>query len=242
MSSGPPNTNDPRKSSKTVSLLTKLAHGSAPFLTTFVLIHLSAPVLANIGGSNLSSQVMLLGREYYQTGFGEKYLLFAPLGIHVVSSISKRLSLPRNRPRKLSSLLSITAYSTLLVLLPIHFFTHRIAPTDSSGPIFAVGPAELDYEFVKVGLAKFPWRSWALYTGLVGCVALHASEGFNIIRSTWLSGVSGPSAKTRRIIAGLSVLPVLSGLYMVSKEPLMTFSSIAARFDAVYARSLVYRL
>lgn len=40
-------------------ILTKLAHGSAPFISTFLLIHLSAPALANLGGSSLSSQVMV---------------------------------------------------------------------------------------------------------------------------------------------------------------------------------------
>lgn len=47
----------PRKTSTPV--LVKLAHASAPFLSTFLLIHLSAPVLANVGGSNLSSNLMV---------------------------------------------------------------------------------------------------------------------------------------------------------------------------------------
>lgn len=42
-----------------LNILTNVAHGSAPFITTFLLIHLSAPALANIGGSSLSSQVMV---------------------------------------------------------------------------------------------------------------------------------------------------------------------------------------
>ncbi|KAH7920666.1 hypothetical protein BV22DRAFT_1020802 [Leucogyrophana mollusca] len=242
MSSGPSPTNDPSGISKAAPFLTKLAHGSAPFITTFLLIHLSAPVLANVGGSNLSSQVMLLGREYYQTGFGERYLLLTPLAVHVASSISKRLVLPRNRPRKLSSVLSLTAYSALFIFLPIHFVTHRVNPTDPSAPIFAVGPAELDYEFVKVGLTKFPWRSWALYAGLVGCVALHAAEGLNVMRNTWFRSWAGPSAKTRRVLAGLAVLPVLSGLFAISREPLITFSSLAGRFEAAFTRSWVYRI
>ena len=41
------------------SALTRLSHGSAPFITTFVLIHLTAPVMANLGGTSLSSQVMV---------------------------------------------------------------------------------------------------------------------------------------------------------------------------------------
>lgn len=39
--------------------LTKIAHGSTPFITTFLLIHLSAPALANLGGSSLASQTMV---------------------------------------------------------------------------------------------------------------------------------------------------------------------------------------
>ena len=41
------------------SYLTKVAHGSAPFIATFLLIHLTAPTMANVGGSDLSSQVMV---------------------------------------------------------------------------------------------------------------------------------------------------------------------------------------
>ena len=41
------------------SVLTALTHGSAPFITTFLLIHLAAPAAANLGGSALSSQTMV---------------------------------------------------------------------------------------------------------------------------------------------------------------------------------------
>lgn len=42
-----------------LSCLTKLSHGSTPFITTFILIHLTAPAMATIGGSGLSSQTMV---------------------------------------------------------------------------------------------------------------------------------------------------------------------------------------
>ncbi|KAI6111238.1 hypothetical protein F5141DRAFT_1113307 [Pisolithus sp. B1] len=71
------------------SILTMLAHTSAPFLSTFLVIHPSAPIAVNIGGSRLASSVMLLGREYYQTTFGERYLLLLPFTIHVTSSVAK---------------------------------------------------------------------------------------------------------------------------------------------------------
>lgn len=40
-------------------ILTKTAHISAPFITTFLLIHLSAPAVASIGGSSLASSTMV---------------------------------------------------------------------------------------------------------------------------------------------------------------------------------------
>ncbi|KAF8839861.1 hypothetical protein BDN67DRAFT_969385 [Paxillus ammoniavirescens] len=234
--------NHDKPRTRSTSILTKFAHGSAPFLSTFLLIHLSAPALATIGGSSLSSNVMLLGREYYQTVFGERYLLLTPLAIHVASSMSKRLIAPSSKPpRKLTSTLSITAYSALLVFLPIHFITHRLAPADASPPIFAVGPSELDYEFVKTGLARFPWRSWALYTGLVASVLVHAVEGINIIGATWL-GAPRISSRARKLVAGAAAFPVLLGVWTLSREPLMGLSSVVERYGAAFNRLWVYRL
>lgn len=53
---------DPRPSSirnTLVSYLTPIAQASAPFISTFTMIHLAAPIMANVGGSSLSSQVMV---------------------------------------------------------------------------------------------------------------------------------------------------------------------------------------
>lgn len=44
---------------KTIQALTKLQHISPPFINAFLLVHLSAPLVANVGGSHLSSQVMV---------------------------------------------------------------------------------------------------------------------------------------------------------------------------------------
>ncbi|KAG2073491.1 hypothetical protein BDR04DRAFT_1010589 [Suillus decipiens] len=231
------------KSSLTVAVLTNVAHISAPFLSVFLIVHLSAPVLANVGGSSLSSNVMLLGREYYQTGFGERYLLFIPLTAHVASSIVKRiLNLRSAPPPKITSTLSLAAYSALLVFLPIHFYTHRVSPTNPAPPIFAVGPSEVDYEFIKIGLARFPWRSWILYGGLVASVMLHAVEGAQIIQaSRFPSWKLRIRPRTRKIVAGAAAVPILAGLWMLSKEPLMVFASLAERYEAAFARCWVYR-
>jgi hypothetical protein len=50
---------DGSKLRQTAAVLTNVAHISAPFLSVFLVVHLSAPALANVGGSSLSSNVMV---------------------------------------------------------------------------------------------------------------------------------------------------------------------------------------
>jgi len=227
-----------------VPIVAKIAHGTTPFITTFLLIHLSAPVLANLGGTSLASQVMILGREYYQTSFGENYLVLAPLLIHGAASSLKRYLTPPPLRRKYTSLLSLTGTLTASLFLPIHFLTHRVYPMDPSPPIYAVGPAELDYELVKAGLTEWPWRSWILYGGLTLCVAWHAAEGSKVIWNLYLRDAFGAwrtTVKTRMIGASLAVAPVLTGLLVMFKEPLMVSSYQLAQFRAALTQSWFYK-
>lgn len=243
MSDNPsPPTNSPRRT--TVDVLTKLAHGSAPFISTFLLIHLSAPTLASLGGSSLSSQVMILGREYYQTPFGQAWLLTTPLLVHTASGIAKRVCAPRTA-RKLSSAFALAGYASLLVFLPIHWAVHRGHPADPAPPIYALGPAELDFEYVKYGLHTWPWRSWLLYTGLVAAVSWHATEGMQIIWNTYFRGRFGgwkSSTKSHLVNVASIVVPVLLGLYFISKEPSYAFSSFIPRYEAAFRQSWIYNL
>jgi len=221
--------------------LTNLSQASAPFLSTFLMIHLSAPIVANIGGSSLSSQVMLLGREYYQTSFGERYLLLTPFFVHVGAAALKRITSPE-KPRSWSSTLAVTGYLTGGILLPIHYVTHRVFPASPYSPIDAVGPAQLDFEFVKTALSTWPIRSWLLYGALVTGVALHASEGMQIILQNFLGFTQGLRKRTRRVLAGAIILPVLSGLLVLSREPVLTFIPTALRYRAALEQSIYYRV
>ncbi|KAI0303335.1 hypothetical protein B0F90DRAFT_1610424, partial [Multifurca ochricompacta] len=202
-------------------VLTVLTHGSAPFITTFLIVHLAAPSIANLGGSALSSQTMLIGREYYQTMFGERYLVFGPLFIHSTCAILKRLfSLRLSRP--LSSALSVTGYATALFFLPIHVITHRLAPADPTPPISSLSPSELDYEYVKAALRGWPVRSTLLYTALVFGVTLHAADGIAVMWSTWApESKLIPGRRVRQILTGATVVLVLNGLAVVAREPLL---------------------
>ncbi|KAH9483612.1 hypothetical protein JR316_0003082 [Psilocybe cubensis] len=194
---------------------------------------------------------MLLGREYYQTSF-EPLLVLGPITIHAVSGVLKRILSPPGRPpRKLSNLLSLTGYGTMLLFLPIHFLTHRGYPMLETAPIYGVGPAELDYEFVKTGLKTWPIRSTILYGGLILSTTLHLVDGMTLIWNSWLKDSLSSKmaswkreARPKRILMALGclALPVMTGLYTLFKEPMMTFTSMAKRYEAVYLTSLIYRL
>ena len=252
--------NSPRRTA--VDVLTKLVHGSAPFISTFLLIHLSAPALASLGGSSLSSQVMvstfslsgpprtyaetkqILGREYYQTSFGHKYLVVAPLLVHSACGVAKRLFAPRTA-RKLSSLFALTGYSSMLLFLPIHYLVHRVYPADPLPPIYSVGPAELDFEYVKYGLHTWPWRSWCLYAGLTAAVTWHAAEGMQIIWNTYFKERFGGwkcTLKSHLANVAAVVVPVLFGVFTIAQEPSFAFLSSISRFNAAFRNCWVFRI
>ncbi|KXN91999.1 hypothetical protein AN958_11059 [Leucoagaricus sp. SymC.cos] len=242
--------------------LTIVSHASTPFINVFLFVHLASPILANVGGTSLASRVMLLGREYYQTRIGE-FLTLGGIGIHAASGLSKRLLLSYTSPSKsqdedgkssdprgillqrpLKSLLSLTAYSALLFLLPIHFLVHRDYPTIPTEPIAAVGPASLDYEYVKYGLHTWPWRSWLLYGGLVGSVMFHFADGATVIWNTWLKDSwLNVTRRTRRSIFFWGfVAPTLLGLAAITREPPMIMSFLKSGYHAAYTQSIVYRV
>jgi hypothetical protein len=183
------------------------------------------------------------------------YLVLGPIAIHALAGITKRLltstssskrdQTPSLLNRPFTSLLSLTAYSTALFFLPIHFLLHREYPALPVEPIYSVGPASLDYEFVKYGLQTWPWRSWFLYTGLVGSVVLHLADGSARVWNTFIGGGgwSGLSRNTRRgvLVCGVAV-PVLLGLRTMAKEPATLMTFLKDRYHAVFTQSFVYQL
>ncbi|KZT74056.1 hypothetical protein DAEQUDRAFT_641930, partial [Daedalea quercina L-15889] len=225
------------------SVLTRLSHGSTPFIATFVLIHLTAPALASLGGTSLSSQVMLLGREYYQTPSGEKYLVLLPLLVHPLSSLAKRV-LAARPARRLTSALSVSGYAAA-ALACAHFLTHRVYPADGAPPVLALSPAELDYEYVKYALQTWPARAWLGYVALTAAVAGHAAQGMRVVWNTWLRDLLGAwrggKGRAAGVVAAV-VVPVASGLWAISSEPLFLFSSTASRIHAAFTKSFIYRL
>ena len=141
----------------------------------------------------------------------------------------------------MTSALASTGYLTLFLFLPIHYLTHRVYPTIPTAPINSFGPAELDYEFVKTGLQAWPFRSWFLYIGLVGCVALHSVEGISIITATKVGKAIVPKNK-RKLVALLAGIPALIGLFFISREAVWALTSSVEGYMAAFSESVAYRL
>lgn len=163
--------------------------------------------------------------------------MLAPLVLHPVSTIAKRLLSPKSA-RKLTSIISLTGY-LIIPLLASHFLIHRYFPADPMPPIAAVGPSELDYEFVKVALRERPWMSWLGYAGLTLAVAWHAIEGERVIWNLRLRELFGRwtlGAYARAAVAITAALPVLTGVFIMSREPVVAFVGLASRYQAALSK------
>lgn len=124
----------------------------------------------------------LLGREYYQTSAGEPLFVLLPFTLHFAAASAKRYLLG---PPKAPSMFMTAGWSIASLFLPIHYMVHRRGPASTDAPISSLGPSQLDFEFVKVGLKLWPVISWTLYGTLVGAVAIHAVEGAAIMFRHW---------------------------------------------------------
>jgi succinate dehydrogenase/fumarate reductase cytochrome b subunit len=264
----------------TLSLLTAMQRLPTPFISAFMLVHLSAPLIASIGGSSASSQVMvstysgstcrenhipslmamiskLLGREYYQGRYTEPLLVFAPIGVHVASSLARRIllsikssssttplqskSILANIWKKLKStrLVTLSAYPAL-AFFAIHIETYRLRPSLPAPPISALSPSELDYEFVKYGLQTYPLWASVTFGGLVFAMLYHASEGAVIVlrawtaKTKWGSGFVSFSTMRRRRAVAVAGLSIFTGLLVLWIEPLEAGTRMVTRYSAVY--------
>lgn len=170
----------PSSSSSTSSLsnlaltwATRVQSASALSFTAFLALHLAAPIGAAVGLD--ASGIMLLTREYYQSGLLEPLLVWGSLAAHVTSSILRRAIL--GPPKKRPSWHSLTGF----LLVPVvagHSWSHRILPAKKG-----VSPSLLSYQFVSYSLAKYPVTSWLSYGILTLATTYHAAGGLRMILS-----------------------------------------------------------
>lgn len=118
----------------------------------------------------------LLGRVYYQ-GTLEPVLVWGALGVHLLSSLSKRLLLLPSPSRwSLPSKLPSPTWHTLSasVLLPatlFHVLSTRVQPAQRGLS------AALDHSFIARGFETYPAFSTLVYAGLIGAGAVHFVGG-----------------------------------------------------------------
>lgn len=72
--------------------LVAVQRASAVTFQTFLVVHLSSPLAACLGGEQAASGFQVLGRVWYQTHpVKEAVVVWASLGVHVVSGVLKRM-------------------------------------------------------------------------------------------------------------------------------------------------------
>ncbi|KAH8835031.1 hypothetical protein DL96DRAFT_1572610 [Flagelloscypha sp. PMI_526] len=218
--------------------LTYIAHGTTPFIATYLLVHLSAPILANFGGSSLASKAMILERTYYSASYGKIMLVVVPVTTHVLSSILKRFTYakPKEQPRSLDTPMTGGGLGVAFLWFPIHFFIHSVGPRLTSPPIHE----NLDFEFVKTGLKTWPIRTSILYLGLVAALTVHIGEAMGLLG--YLKGCVGRQTKESirfriKVIALTISLPVFTGLfYAAAWEPTFAPQAVVGTFRAAFQK------
>lgn len=117
--------------------------------------------------------MQLVAREYYLPL--EPLVIYAPIGIHLLSSLTKRLYLTYITRRPPPTTLHVSSGYLLIPMLLPHIVTHRIMPSLDHPAIRALSPSEFGYEFVgwNLGWAK----SWGVYLALAGVGLVHWGIG-----------------------------------------------------------------
>jgi hypothetical protein len=179
----------------------------------------------------------------------EPLLVWAPLAVHIGAATIKRAIIG---PPKTPSTLGATGWLLATAILPVHVLLHRLNPTHPEPPVLSLGPSQLDYEFVKVGLAVWPVMSWTLYSALVVSMMFHAVEGAAVMFRVWRRGTTPSEPKDRRrrkksaaivknIAASAGISTVLGGLAVIATEPLNVSRALMSRIEASFMLASMFR-
>ncbi|CAD6579354.1 MAG: hypothetical protein TREMPRED_002454 [Tremellales sp. Tagirdzhanova-0007] len=236
--------------SQTFRVLTASQNTSALVFSVFFGLHLASPLAASVFGGSGADKTMMIAREYYLPL--EPLLVYAPLAIHLTSSLSKRAILAYRTGRLPPRTSHIIAGYALIPLVLPHILIHRIIPQSSDYPISNLSPSELGFDFVAWSVRQWPGWSAVGYLGLVGVGTWHAGVGIMKV-VTWLrgwrSGIQkiGVEGKQKRSVpkrrkiglrGSLAALLAVVGVSLVRLhgEGKGVSTVMAKRYEAVYAR------
>lgn len=161
----------------------------APFLTLHVANVALIPLLTR--SVQASEPYLLLTRPYYQSSFLEPLVVFAPVGLHVLSGVALRVyrrvksaeyySTPRWPALSTTSVLGYA----LLPLVAVHAAVNRLLPLVKEGDSSSIGLG-----YVSHGFALRPLTMTIAYAALVGVGSWHIVNGW----ARWLA--VGPETVT----------------------------------------------
>ncbi|GAA5802418.1 hypothetical protein HPULCUR_007883 [Helicostylum pulchrum] len=164
---------------KVYGLLTKVQNGSAIVFSVFAVTHGVQILGANIGGSSLANNWIMLGRPFYQDEHLEGILVTGSILTHVTAGLAKlgiRLYWNTNI-KKNPALLpyhGLTGY-LLIPLAGLHYYLVRHLPIDYYGD-----SAFIDFGYIAWGLQNKPIFTYGLHTALIVAAAYHMVSGAKI--------------------------------------------------------------
>ena len=160
--------------------------------------------------------------------------MYAPAAIHLASGMAKHLLEGLHHP---PNLLSMTAFP-ILIFLPLHYATHRLYPSISEPPILSLGPRELDYEYVKHGLDKWPIHNVIIYVGLTCAVVAHGVEGTALMLRVWVTSSGKRRWDWKKFGIWMAISgSVVVGLCTIWNEPALAPRQLSKRIDAAWGHA-----
>lgn len=168
-------------SQKAYGLLTKVQNGSAVVFSVFAVTHGLQILSANVGGSALANNWIMLGRPFYQDEHLEGILVTGSVLTHVAAGLGKlgiRLYWNNNNSTKKNPALlpyhGLTGY-LLIPLAGLHYYLVRHLPIEYYGD-----SAFIDFGYIAWGLQNKPIFTYGLHAALVVAAAYHMVSGAKV--------------------------------------------------------------
>lgn len=166
---------------KTYGLLTKVQAGSAVVFSTFAVMHGAQVLSANVGGSSLANNWIMLGRPFYQDEHLEGLLVTGSALTHVLAGLGKLgIRLYWNNKTAHVSNAALLPYHTaagyaLIPLAGLHYYLVRHLPVDYYGD-----SSFIDFGYIAWGLQNKPVFTYGLHMALIVTGVYHMVSGVQV--------------------------------------------------------------
>ena len=143
--------------------LTVVQSTSALTFSGLILLHIPASLAANLGESH-ATQLMLIGRELYQSDLLEP-LFLGSAAVHIIAGLSRRLKRHGIKSFLRLPLHALSGY-LLVPFLSFHVYLHRYLPLQQRVA------EDISFSFTSLFLQSYPILAWTHYSCVSGSSAL----------------------------------------------------------------------